>query len=88
MKTIDKIRIAIQKATKETKKTSTLDERYDILAGYLSMQGLRFEDVGEKPAKGANLSIVTMKGKFRVNYRCGYSRHNYAPCIEILKEDI
>ena len=39
----------------------------------------------DKPAKGASFSIVELSDRFRVNYRCGYSRYNYAPCIEILK---
>lgn len=87
MTTFDKIQIATQKANKETKRNSTVEQRYEILANHLRKQNLKFEDVGEKPAKGANLSIIKMKGKYRVNYRCGYSRNNYAPCIEILNED-
>lgn len=87
MTTFDKIQIATQKANKETKHNSTVEQRYEILVNHLRMQNLKFENVGEKPAKGANLSIIKMKGKYRVNYRCGYSRNNYAPCIEILNED-
>jgi len=41
-------------------------------------------DVGEVPAKGANLSVIFMADRVRINYRCGYSRHNYAPCLEVL----
>jgi hypothetical protein len=41
--------------------------------------------VGEVPASGANGAITEMATKFRVQYRCGYGRNNYAPCIEILK---
>ena len=87
MTTYEKIQVATQKAHSETKINSTLDERYEILANHLCMQNLRFDNVGEKPARGANLSIIKMKGKYRVNYRCGYSRNNYAPCVEILNED-
>jgi len=38
----------------------------------------------EKPAKGAAFSVINLKDRFRINYRCGYSRHNYAPCVEVL----
>jgi len=86
MKTIEKIQIAISKSKLEISKASTLEERYESLANHLCMQNLRFDLVGEKPAKGANLSVITMKGKYRVNYRCGYGRNNYAPCVEILNE--
>ena len=41
-------------------------------------------DAGEVPAKGANLSVIFMADRVRINYRCGYSRHNYAPCLEIM----
>jgi len=40
--------------------------------------------VGEVPAKGANLSVIFLSDRVRINYRCGYSRYNYAPCLEIM----
>lgn len=80
----------IQKATvsaslKINNKTS-LEIREMILVEELEKVGItNFTSVGEVFAKGANFSIMEMKGKFRVNFRCGYGRNNYAPCIEISK---
>ena len=38
-----------------------------------------------KPCKGANGSIIELSDRYRIQYRCGYGKHNYAPCIEIVK---
>ena len=85
---VEKVIAATVEACNETKKSNTLETRYDILAKHLStIQSIKFEDVGEKPARGANLSIIYLKDRLRVNYRCGYSRNNYAPCVEIYIKD-
>jgi hypothetical protein len=44
---------------------------------------VKVDFVGEKPMKGANGSVKKMKNSIRIQYRCGYSSHNYAPCIEL-----
>lgn len=81
---------SVQKATvaaaKRISLKTTLSERESILIEELEKEGIKNAiAVGEKPAKGANLSIICLKTKYRINYRCGYSRYNYAPCIEISK---
>ena len=86
MTLFDKIKAAQIAAHLLIKKNTSITERELILVKALMDAGVEnFEVVGEKPSAGANLSIIEMKDKFRVNYRCGYSRHNYAPCIEIKK---
>jgi len=87
MTTLTKIEKAIEKTKLEINKATSIDDRYEVFAAYLSMQNLRFERVGEKPAKGASFSIIKLKRKYRVNIRCGYGKHNYAPCVEVLNED-
>lgn len=65
---------------------TSIAERESILLNALKALGIEnIQSVGEVPAKGANLSIIELKDKYRVNFRCGYSRNNYAPCIEITK---
>lgn len=39
----------------------------------------------EKPAAGANGTVREMSGYYRINYRCGYGKHNYAPVVHIQK---
>ena len=88
MKTLETIRTAAAKAANRVTLRTSLVERESILIDELVKEGIKPEkifSVGEKPAKGASFSTVEMKDRFRVNYRCGYSRCNYAPCIEILK---
>ena len=88
MKTIEKIEKAIKLAKTEIRKNTSIEDRKEVFSQRLAMQGLRFEEIGEKPVGGACFTIKSMKGKYRVNYRCGYGKYNYAPCFEILNEDI
>jgi hypothetical protein len=46
-------------------------------------ENIEFNFVGEKPAKGANGSFKSMKDSVRIQIRCGYGKHNYAPCFEL-----
>ena len=39
----------------------------------------------DKPAAGRAFAVIELSDRFRINYRCGYSRYNYAPCIEVMK---
>jgi len=87
MKTLEKINKAIEASKKEINKNTSLEDRYEVFASHLSMQGLRFEGAGEKPVGGACFTVKSMKGKYRINYRCGYGKYNYAPCIDVLNED-
>ena len=65
---------------------TSISERESILVDALKSLGIEnIQSVGEVPAKGANLSIISLKNTFRVNFRCGYGRNNYAPCVEISK---
>ena len=65
---------------------TSISERESILIAALKSLGIKnVQSVGEVPSKGANLSIISLKNAFRVNFRCGYGRNNYAPCVEISK---
>jgi hypothetical protein len=82
LETAQEIRTKIYFATINQKCDRKLIVR-DIMRKYFPNVAYQF--VGEVPAKGANASLMNMKDRYRINYRCGYSRNNYAPCIEILK---
>ena len=65
-----------------------MEERKNYLLSLLDVDIQRSKIViceTEKPCAGASFSLIELKDRFRINYRCGYSRHNYAPCIEVLK---
>lgn len=42
---------------------------------------IEYKFIGEKCHAGRNGAAKVARGGFRINYRCGYSKHNYAPCI-------
>lgn len=80
----------IETAINQTKPACNKRVNSDLRAAFFSLSlldmGLKHtfcED--EKPAKGAAWSIIEMKTVYRVQVRCGYGKHNYAPCIEIPK---
>lgn len=86
--TIENVRIAATNSYNLVNKNTKMSERVSILKHQLIDVGIKESDiflVGEKPAKGAVFSVIELKDRFRVNYRCGYSRNNYAPCVEIKK---
>lgn len=61
------------------------ESRIEIFKTELAKFGLVCEEIGTVPNKGASFSVVEMKNSYRVNVRCGYGKHNYAPCVEIKK---
>ena len=68
------------------KKNENLSSRFKVLKNKLIENGIDEKDIidaGERNCTGRCLGIVHLKNKIRVNYRCGYGRYNYAPCIEI-----
>jgi hypothetical protein len=89
MKTLkETIEQAAKTAKRNTKVNDTLEERWDYLTTLLDIEIPRAKIITcakEKPCAGAAFSVIELSDRFRVNYRCGYSRHNYAPCVEILK---
>ena len=84
MEMIDKIRIAAGKASQLCHGKKNIN-RVKIFRDLLTEQGIESEYVGEKPAKGMSFFTMQLKDRYRVNVRCGYGRHNYAPCVEIKK---
>lgn len=50
---------------------------------HLFPENVNFNFVGEKPMFGANGSIKEMKDRVRIQYKSGYGKYNYAPCLEI-----
>jgi hypothetical protein len=89
MKTSEKIYNATRIAYLSTRKNTSLEKRCELLLNSLLSEGINADNIilcqDDKPARGAAFSVIEMADRYRVNYRCGYSRHNYAPCIEILK---
>ena len=68
-------------------KNDSLQTREEKLRNSLILAGIdgnKIINAGEVPAKGANLSVIFMADRVRINYRCGYTRYNYAPCLDIL----
>lgn len=60
-----------------------INKRVEIFMNALDKQGVECSYEGEKPSSGATFVINKMSKGYRVNVRCGYSRHNYAPCVFI-----
>lgn len=79
-KFVEKIANEIRTATLNMKK---IEEREAKVDDIMNEYNIRYEFLGDVPAKGANGSIKKMKASYRIQYRCGYSKHNYAPSIEI-----
>ena len=68
------------------KKNESLENRFELLKNTLIENGINEKDIidaGEKKCVGRCLGLVFLKEKIRINYRCGYGRYNYAPCIEV-----
>lgn len=75
-------------AKRNTKINDSLEERKNYLLTLLDIDIPRSKIVicdKDKPAQGASFSVIELSDRFRINYRCGYSRNNYAPCVEVLK---
>lgn len=49
---------------------------------------IRYEFLGEKPHTGAAFRLKAAKDGYRLNIRCGYCRHNYAPVYFLKNETI
>lgn len=81
----NKIDTAAAKANLVCTKKKNID-RVQIFKDALAEQGVQGVSVGDKPAKGLSFFVREMKDCYRVNVRCGYGRHNYAPCVEISKQ--
>ena len=81
----EKIYEAVQKVSFD--KNDSLSYRCETLIESLVACGINESDIiyaGEKPCVGRCLGVKVMKDRVRINYRCGYGRYNYAPCIEII----
>ena len=75
-------------AKRNTKLNDSLETRKDYLFTLLDIEFPRTQIIfcdKDKPAAGRSFAVIELSDRFRINYRCGYSRYNYAPCIEILK---
>lgn len=75
-------------AKRNTKLRDSLETRKDYLVTLLDFEFARDKIIicnKDKPAAGRSFAVIELLDRFRINYRCGYSRYNYAPCIEILK---
>ena len=75
-------------AKMNTKRSDSLEIRKDYLFTLLDIEFPRTQIVfcdKDKPAAGASFTVIELSDRFRINYRCGYSRYNYAPCIEVMK---
>ena len=83
-----KIQNIAQIAKKHTNVNDSLQERRVRLIALLNTEFDSNKIIicdKDKPAAGRAFAVIELSDRFRINYRCGYSRRNYAPCIEILK---
>jgi len=90
---VELLRIAASNQYRMAKRNDDIDERRNRLIYELEIV---FNNAGaplniastneDKPSKGASYSVTELSDRFRINYRCGYSRNNYAPVIEVLKQ--
>ena len=83
--TTEKIYEAVRKVSFD--KNDSLSYRYETLIESLIASGINISNIinaGEKPCVGRCLGVKQMKDRVRINYRCGYGRYNYAPCIEVI----
>lgn len=83
LKIVKKIGEEIAAATMNMKDFGRREEiAKEIIFNYV---GWNFTELGEVPACGANGSVKEMAETYRIQYRCGYGKWNYAPCLEIKK---
>ena len=88
MNTRSVVRAAATVAKSNTKNRDSLETRRELLVSLLTIVIPENQIIicdREKPAKGAAFSVIELSDRYRINYRCGYSRNNYAPCVEVLK---
>ena len=76
----NQIAAEIYKATFQIKKISKREELVEKILEE-KFPNLKYEFIGEKSHSGANGRAKKSHGGYRINYRCGYGKHNYAPCI-------
>ena len=77
--------IAGQVAQK-VKNNTELHIREEMLRAALEAEGFNVSNYSEeKPHTGAAFRVVEMKDHYRINFRCGYGKHNYAPVLFIQK---
>lgn len=75
-------------AKRNTRKNDSMGKRKNYLLTLLDIEIPRSKIIicqAEKPSDGSSFSVKELSDRFRINYRCGNSRYNYAPCIEVLK---
>jgi len=79
---IEKIAKDIRNIVLGTKTENRKDLIHNYLCTFLHSWEWRFVE-DEKPHTGRVGAIIEMKDCFRINYRCGYGKWNYAPVIEL-----
>ena len=90
-KEITAIRAKINEVIAENAKvfrSKNIQARMDCMTAILeTFNGVKFEFVGDKPNAGMSYCVKSYAKNtvLRINIRCGYSRHNYAPCFELTK---
>ena len=89
MKDLRSLLTAAASKTKNSVRINTsMEDRKDLLIKNikaLDSSATVLDPTNEKPARGGAFYVIEMSDRFRINYRCGYGRHNYAPVIEVLK---
>jgi hypothetical protein len=88
-KEVEIIAKAAMKAKAQVRNNTSMKDRAAILKKELIEAGIsenRIKDEGAVPSRGAAFSVKEMKRHYRINYRCGYGRWNYAPCLSVKKK--
>ena len=86
------IRTKINEVITENEKvfrSKNIQARIDHMKAILeTLNDIKFEFVGDKPNAGVSYCVKSYSKNtvLRINIRCGYSRHNYAPCFELTKK--
>ncbi len=74
------------KVKSKVTKNTPLTERESLLRDTLEADGFSVSNYFDlKPHTGAAFNVVPMSDHYRVNFRCGYGKHNYAPVLFIQK---
>lgn len=70
----------------KARRIKSLPERRDALVQELEKNGHVVLGVYDHLRNtGRAFGVTVLKDKYRISFRCGYGRYNYAPCVEVEK---
>lgn len=70
----------------KARKIKNLPGRRDALVQELENNGYTVLGVYDSLRNtGRAFGVTSLKNRYRISFRCGYGRYNYAPCVEVAK---